>query len=148
MHALTRILALTLIVGSAGCGGMEAGHDHSADETTDTPVHFDTAALGNNGLISISYALDSKLPVRGLNVATAVVTLADGSALVEPQVHAHLYMPAHGHDSPVSPTVTPLGDGKYRVENIVCSMAGEWYLTVHAKKDALDDQATFVLDVP
>lgn len=148
MRTLPRILVLALLIGSEGCGGVEADHDGVDAGITDTPTHYGNKVVGKNGLIAVSYALDSAAPVRGLNVATAFVTLADGSALVDAQVSVHLYMPAHGHDSPATPVVKPLGNGQYRLENLVCSMAGEWELTVQAKKDALDDQATFVLDAP
>ena len=146
-HLIARLsLALALSVAALGCGGMEQ-HGMLPDETEAT-FHRGHSAVGNNGQIAITYELDRVLPVRGLNLATAVVTFADGATLVDPSVHAHLYMPAHGHGSTEEPIVTPLGNGKYRIENIVCTMAGEWQLTVHAMKDGVDDKATFILDVP
>ncbi len=57
-------------------------------------------------------------------------------------------MPGHGHGLPTRPVVTEyLGEGRYRVEGIELSMAGEWVLLFEVRAGTRMDRIQFEIDV-
>jgi hypothetical protein len=66
---------------------------------------------------------------KGMNTVTILVTDANKAPVDGANVSLVLLMPDHGHGSAVTPTVKPLGGGKYEVDNVWLSMAGLWRFT-------------------
>lgn len=67
----------------------------------------------------------------------------DGAALVGAHVHVEPWMPAHGHGSPVAPSVEEVGVGRYLARDVVISMPGTWEFRIDVSTGELSDR--FVL---
>lgn len=57
------------------------------------------------------------------------------------------FMPAMGHGSGVSPTISSLGDGHYACSQVLLNMAGRWQLRTTIS-GARSDYVAFEVDVP
>jgi hypothetical protein len=68
------------------------------------------------------FVLDVQLCDRG-GVSGAQLTKADAS------------MPAHKHGMNYRPTITPLGNGRFRVDGMMFHMAGQWQLAFEVQAD-------------
>lgn len=66
---------------------------------------------------------------KGMNKVTIAIVDANKAPVDGANVSLVLLMPDHGHGSAVTPTVSPLGGGKYEVDNVWLSMAGLWRFT-------------------
>lgn len=110
-------------------------------------LHAGRTALGDAGLIRVTWRAAGEVPVLGTNAFTLELASPSGAPLDDALVALDLFMPMHGHGSSARPQVTASRDGRYEATNVVFQMAGEWHLTVHAQKGSLDDAATFVVDV-
>jgi hypothetical protein len=110
----------TLALAGAGCASQGVDLDTGplvqvADATTRTGA-YDVAVLAH-----------SPTPVRGNHTVQLVLTSAgapaDGLALtIVP------WMPAMGHGTSITPTVTPLGGGAYQLDDVNLFMPGLWEL--------------------
>ncbi len=123
------LLALSL----AGCGG-------ETDWSKDVPVaEADGSAL--------HAALFTDAPVeRGVN--TGVLKLSSNGGSAEGlQLTVTPWMPAMGHGSSVTPTVTADAQGNYDVSQIYLAMPGTWQLRVEASGPVTDAFA-LTFDVP
>ena len=57
-------------------------------------------------------------------------------------------MPGHGHGLPTSPAVTDfLGDGRYLIEGLKFSMAGQWVVAFAIDTPSGSDRLAFLLDI-
>jgi len=52
-------------------------------------------------------------------------------------------MIGHGHGMPSEPSIKPLGEGKYLMEGVLFSMAGEWTFYFLVQTPDLQDRARF-----
>jgi len=52
-------------------------------------------------------------------------------------------MIGHGHGMPSEPSIKPLGEGKYLMEGVLFSMAGEWTFYFLVQTAGLQDKARF-----
>lgn len=132
------LLSLGLVV--AACG-----HSHEEE-----PVHDGTSATSDEGLLTISFTADPTPVRRGSHVFAFVINNAEGKPLDGADVSPEVYQPGVA-PGPDQPTTIPEGAGKYRVENVVFTQAGEWRMTVHVTKhdgSGLHDHATFRFDIP
>ncbi len=76
------------------------------------------------------------------------VRTADGRPLAaDAVVTADAAMPHHGHGMNFVPRVTPLGDGRYRVEGMLFHMRGRWELFVDVERDGVLERAQWTLEV-
>lgn len=85
-------------------------------------------------------------PTHGVLVVDLTVTDKRAAPVVGAQVQVTPWMPAHGHGTSVTPTVTELGAGKYRVSNVDLYMPGSWQLRTSIG-DAITDNVTIPVDV-
>lgn len=89
----------------------------------------------------------SQPPERGdlaveVRVEDAVKAPRDGL-----EVEVAAFMGAHGHGAAATPTVTPLGDGRYRIEHLALTMPGPWQLRFSFRGEGIDAHATTTIEV-
>ncbi len=81
--------------------------------------------------------LPEPIPVaRHFTIEFALCPL--GSAALPAQVRVDARMPEHQHGMNYQPSVTALGNGRYRAEGLMFHMPGRWELTFELR----DDQST------
>jgi hypothetical protein len=68
-------------------------------------------------------------PIKGNNEWTLLVTDESCKPLDGATIQVTPFMPAHGHGTSVKPTVTPMGNGLYKVSEINLYMPGTWRTT-------------------
>lgn len=56
-------------------------------------------------------------------------------------------MPEHGHGMNVTPRVTPLGPGRFRVEGLLFHMAGRWEIAFDVTRDAVTERAHATVEI-
>ena len=86
--------------------------------------------------------------VAGQQCVELVVTDASNGAAVDVlTVTLTPWMPAMGHGASVTPTVTPLGDGRYVFTTVSLFMPGEWQLRTQFSGQVTDSvEPTFSVD--
>jgi len=116
--------------GDGGAGGSSGGGATTCEQDTRKDVYI--AGLSKQApLFSVKLVESTPAPpAKGTNAVTLQLVDAGGKPLDGLVVAVTPFMPDHGHGSAVTPVVTALGDGKYRVEKIYYPMAGLWRLTV------------------
>jgi hypothetical protein len=88
----------------------------------------------------------SQPPPRG--TSTVELTVHDASGPVDGlEVTVVPWMDVMGHGSPITPSVTPKGGGKYVITNVSFFMPGTWSLRL-SFSGAAADRATIDVDVP
>ncbi len=112
---LVALSGASVVLGATGCG-----------EASDT-----TAAT--SGDLAIVAAFEPPGPRLGENTLRVEVRHLDDAPAEDATVTVTPWMPAHGHGSPRTPVVTPLGAGRYRADDVVLHMPGTWQLTVRAE---------------
>lgn len=123
---LSTIAAVCFSLGALGCsstsneepGPSSSGSGKLMLEMTTNP---DPPQVGVNQVELTFHDAESHAPVNGL------------SFTVVP------WMPHHNHGSSSEPVVTPEGDGKYLVENVVFTMPGDWELRIHVTSPFHDE---------
>ncbi|MFU8803046.1 MAG: FixH family protein, partial [Bradymonadaceae bacterium] len=97
---------------------------------------------GDEGHFTITAAHEPATPVTGDNTLVLLVesTEHDVEGLT---ITLEPWMPAHGHGSNTTPTVTEEGDGKYRVDDVVYTMPGVWQARIGIQGDDVEDTITF-----
>lgn len=140
--AFVLLVAFTLSFSSlAGCGG----HEHDGHD--DHHVHRGSTATGDDGKIQLTLRTEPSPVTTGTNVFFVTVKDADGAPLTEARVGVDVFMPAHGHGSSGDPETTEIGEGEYRIDDVIFQMPGDWRVTFHVEKGHLHDHATFGFDV-
>ena len=104
-------------------------------------------AIGDGGVLGATLVDASHAPpLRYLNDWTLTLGRSDGTALSDVVItKARPFMPVHGHDGIVVPTVEPLAvPGQVRVSGLNFNMRGPWevQLSLHSPS-AGDDYAVF-----
>lgn len=86
-------------------------------------------------------------PERG--EITAEVRVHDAQALPRDglAIDVVAFMGAHGHGAAGTPTITPLGEGRYRIEHLALAMPGFWQLRLSFRGEGIDAHATTTLEV-
>jgi hypothetical protein len=150
--------AYLLLVPLAACG---------TNDTTDPPVDCstvsgtDTFTVGLEKMGAVG-TLDFRLmsidpapePQRGDNTWIVQVNSMNNSVVGAPVDGAGLevtpYMPAHGHGTPIIPTITPTGDpGQYKVAPVNLWMPGVWQTTIKATPaGGTADRAVYTFCLP
>ena len=67
-------------------------------------------------------------PAVGRHFAVVFAVCAAAGAVEPDSVRVDARMPSHGHGMNYRPTVTALGDGRYRAEGLLFHMPGQWEL--------------------
>lgn len=121
-----------LALGVVGCGS--DSEDAAADQ----------ALSSENGAFKGSFKATPSAPVVGTNSLEAMLTDAESAPLLGATLAVVPWMPAHGHGSSVTPTVTEKGQGEYSISEIVYGMPGDWELRIDVSAGQLSDR--FVLE--
>ncbi|HEX7602032.1 MAG TPA: FixH family protein [Polyangiaceae bacterium] len=106
----------------------------SAQASSDAGVVFPAAALttvtSDSGALRIEVrTAPDQPPQHGLIAVDFVIADAKTGATVDGlTVHPVPWMPAHGHGTSITPTVTPHGLGHYEITSVDFYMAGSWQL--------------------
>lgn len=58
----------------------------------------------------------------------SIESTSTGAPVDELELVMTPFMPAHGHGTPQEPSVTPLGNGSYRFDDVLLPMPGLWEL--------------------
>lgn len=118
MKAIRSVLAGASL--ALGCSGPDPG--------TLAATGPELTSRSGSLLVTISSTPES-VPVRGVNqLEFAFLGMADGLPVDGLEVTMVPFMPAMGHGSSERPSATALGNGTYRFERVVLSMAGLWEL--------------------
>lgn len=119
-----------------GCGSQAHSEDGAATES-------EMIVTSTSGLLRVSArTLDDEPPVRGANpFDIEVIRADDGAAMDGLSLTVTPWMPAMGHGTSVRPTVTAIGDGGYRADNVFLFMPGLWELRVSITGSVQDDAA-------
>ena len=84
-------------------------------------------AQSTTGAYDVVVLAHSPTPVRGNHTVQLVVTSA-GAPADDLALTIVPWMPAMGHGTSITPTVTPLGDGAYQLDDVDLFMPGLWEL--------------------
>ena len=85
------------------------------------------------GTLHVAVTTDPAAPMIGRNTFHVEVTSAAGEPL-DAAVTVTPWMPAHGHGSTESPTVTAAGKGRFTAFPVTLFMAGDWQVTARAEQ--------------
>lgn len=136
------LLLASLAVAASACGDDDHGdHGSSGGGGNATACEKDTRKdLYTAGLSKQAGDLTVKImdatpapPTKGTNAMTLEIADAAGP-VAGATVNVLPFMPDHGHGSAVTPVVTDMGGGKYKVEKVYLAMAGLWRITVSVQK--------------
>ena len=132
-------MAIALLGTASACGVSGSVDDEpfvQVAQATSTSGHYDLAVLAHGATLT-----------RGDSTMQYVITDAkDGSPVDGLTITIVPWMPAMGHGTSVPPTVVPLGNGTYEIDNVDLFMAGLWQLRTNVSSNAGDD-VVFALQV-
>jgi hypothetical protein len=152
------LLAITLF--ACACGTNSSGDDDDSQDPVDcsTVTGADTFTVGLDKP-GVSGAVDFKLmsispapAIRGNNDWTveidAMSSGVDGAPMDGATLDVSSYMPAHGHYSPITPTITATGTpGEYKISPVNLWMPGLWQTTITVSSAMPPDRAVFAFCV-
>jgi len=148
-----RILALVVC---SACGTTPADDEEYVDCATVTNVDTFTVGLEKMGMAgTIDFKLMSVTPAppaRGDNdwvvQLNAVASGVVGAPLTAATLKVTPFMPAHGHASGVTTTVTELADGQYKLSPVNMAMNGVWEVTIRGTTASTTDSAVYKFCIP
>lgn len=132
--------------GSAGSSGDAGGLEGFCDdEDRATPYEPGMREDGRDELVSIVLLeSDPAPPIKGDNRWTVRIEDAGGTPLSGLDVSVMPFMPDHGHGTPISASVTELGEGRYQLDPVNLFMRGYWRVRIDASSSDLgSDYAIF-----
>jgi hypothetical protein len=146
----TLFLALAL---SAACGGSSQSSPDAGDVvncTNDPRVAAYAPNLTVNstggGMEFVLVSSDPAPPAKGTDTWALRVTNMSGQPMSGLSLSAVLFMPDHGHFSPVTPQITSNGGGNYTATNLYFFMPGVWRITFSSASPS--DTAVFQFCIP
>ena len=81
-------------------------------------------------------------PAVGSHFALVFSVCGSSGAANPESVTVDARMPSHGHGMNYRPTVTALGDGRYRAEGLMFHMLGEWELIFIVQESGASERIT------
>jgi hypothetical protein len=115
-------LWVTLFVALAACGTTSSDDDSG-------PLVQVASVTSQSGAFEVAMLAHSATPTRGSHSLELVVTSVQDAAPVDGlSLTLVPWMPAMGHGTAIVPTITPLGDGTYELDDVDLYMAGLWEL--------------------
>jgi YtkA-like len=143
---LSALLVNGLACAALGCSSEAVAEPGSFGET---PAAI---AKSEKGQFEIAlYSSPTSVPVRGENhVRLSVVEFGEDELPLTPSLVT--FMPAMGHGSGVTPTLTEVEEQTYTFESVVFNMPGRWELRLALDSESDDgpttvDNAVFEFDV-
>lgn len=127
---------LCLAASTADCGAEASAPEASTGRLTIAADPAEPVRRGTNTFV---------VEVRDTRAPHAT---SDGAPVEGAHVDVVPSMPSMGHGSPVSPTVQPLGGGRYRVDAVVFNMPGTWEVRYRVTAGDAYDHAAFRYEVP
>jgi hypothetical protein len=109
------------------------------------------ASIRTGGGLGVSFRFaPAAAPARGVNAVEMHVVDAWGSNRDGLATGVIPWMPAMNHGAAVTPSVTALGDGRYRADNLDLFMPGRWQLRLTLTDVATNtqDSGTLEFQVP
>lgn len=98
------------------------------------PITFacevDNGKKTSAGNITLSYKILSESLTVSQPFSIEIKLCEMGEPMVPKQLKVNAEMPAHGHGMNYQPTIKPLDQGHYQVDNFVFHMMGNWVLTI------------------
>ena len=115
-----RALGITLFVALGACGTTSSNDDSG-------PLVQVAEVSSQSGTYEVAMLAHSPSPARGSHTLELVVTSMQDSTPVDGLALTLVpWMPAMGHGTSIVPSVTPLGDGTYELDDVDLYMAGLW----------------------
>ncbi len=147
---LTMFLTLAAV---AACGGSSQSLPDAGDVvncTNDPRVAAYAPNLSVNstggGMKFVLVSSDPAPPAKGTDTWALRVTDTSGQAMSGLSLSAVLFMPDHGHFSPVTPQITSNGGGNYTATNLYFFMPGVWRITFNVASPS--DSAVYQFCIP
>lgn len=85
-------------------------------------------------------------PPRGLSKVELTLLDEQAQPLSDVTIDVVTWMPAMGHGARTDPSVTPLGEGRYLLDDVELYMPGRWELRLDFS-GSIDDRAVVELDI-
>jgi len=131
-------MAVLFIATTAGCSGDDEGSQNTSGAPPATACAADARKdIYTAGLSKPAGDLSVKLvesrpgpPTKGANAMTLEILDAGARPVDGATITVTPWMPDHAHGSGAKPVVTPMGGGKYEVENVYLAMAGLWQIKI------------------
>ena len=110
---------------------------------SDTPLQTTGAIVNSNdGAFAIKYLFDpAPPPMNEPFEVTVYVGALDGPQPENITLSVDAAMPEHGHGMNVEPTIRPLPDNAFAVENMLFHMAGRWEIYFDITRDGVTSRA-------
>jgi hypothetical protein len=135
-RALASAACLVALVCCA-CSGSAGGNE------------LDGQASGAHSVLEFSVSAEGEIHEGANRFHVEVRRAESGEALRGGLVTGRATMRSMGHASPWEPVVQEIGDGVYRIDDVVFTMPGLWELHIQARADDdVYDEASFEYDVP
>ena len=154
-----RLTLLAACLGlAAGCASNDTGDDEQAPVDCSMVTGADTFTVGLEkpgvgGTVDMRLISINPAPaVRGNNTWVVQIDSMASGVVGSPMDGATLdissYMPAHGHYSPITPTITATGNpGEYKITPINLWMPGVWQTTITVSSSQPADRAVYAFCV-
>ena len=103
--------------------------------------------VSDNGGFVLELIPKASINLVGLNRYELILSDEQAIAVEQAQITIIPWMPDHGHGTDREPSIVPMGDGVYAVEDVVYTMPGLWHLNVDIITASMTDKARFELEV-
>lgn len=132
------VLSVTLLSGLLLC---------AADGSAGTDAVAGAVRMTDKGWYTVTLNSAEKGFQVGVNSLSLAVRDKNGSAAPAAEISLIPWLPAGSHGVWDKPGVTDLGNGNYRVENVMFARTGQWDIRVVIKQGAREDRTVFSVPV-
>ena len=142
-HRLALAVALASAVVGGACGGSGAGPAQPSLDFSGPAALTMTSASGQ---LDVGVRWSPNPPALGFDAAELTLTDASSAPAAGLKLTMLPWMPAHGHGTSTTPTVTETAPGVYVATPIDFYMAGQWELRTTIA-GAVDDMVTPAIEL-
>jgi hypothetical protein len=143
MRAVAISICLGLGLGVApGCGEAASG-------PTSLPAFApepDQVLTSTSGALVVAVRFAPRPPIVGTNAVELSIMDASGAPVAGLAVGVVPWMPAHGHGTSVTPTITETAPGRFEATPLVLFMPGSWELRI-TTDGTVDDTAKAAFEI-
>lgn len=104
--------------------------------------------VSESGNVVVHAESDPAVPRVGDNTVFLSLSDPDGVAITGASIEVEPWMPHHGHGTEAVPVAEELGDGDYKVGNVVYTMSGMWELRTEVQAPDVEEHIVLHVDVP